>query len=127
MAILRDIFTWWHGSTIGTRLWTSRNGEKVGEDEFGNTYYRNADDSRRWVIYAKESEASRVSADWWGWLHHTFANPPAEDGLSQWHWQKSHQPNLTGTDMAYRPPGSLAIMGEQAPKAPLPYTPWQPE
>ena len=37
---LLQIFTWWNGQTIGTRFHTWRHGELVGEDEFGNVYYR---------------------------------------------------------------------------------------
>jgi methylenetetrahydrofolate reductase (NADPH) len=37
---LLQFFTWWNGQTLGTRLYTWRMGEKVGTDEFGNTYYR---------------------------------------------------------------------------------------
>src|SRR5271156_5606426 len=33
-------FTWWNGQTFGTQLWTWRFGERVGQDEQGNTYYR---------------------------------------------------------------------------------------
>ena len=33
-------FTWWNGQTFGTQVWTSLYGERVGEDEFGNIYYR---------------------------------------------------------------------------------------
>lgn len=127
MAILRDIFTWWNGTTIGTKLFTARNGEKVGEDSLGNVYYRNADDTRRWVIYDTESQASNVSADWHGWLHHTFREPPTELSLRQWPWQKERVPNMTGTDAAYRPPGSLVTVGQDAPDAAKPYTPWVPE
>ncbi len=127
MAILRDIFTWWHGTTIGTTLFTSRHGKKVGEDEAGNVYYRNADDTRRWVIYRIDSEASNVSADWHGWLHHTFDQPPTELPLRAWSWQKERLPNLTGTDAAYRPPGSLVSHGRDAGVTPKPYTPWVPE
>ena len=36
MNILGKIFTWWDGATIGTALFTSRNGEHVGTDAFGN-------------------------------------------------------------------------------------------
>src|SRR5580698_4565956 len=34
------VFTWWNGQTFGTQVWTSLYGEVVGEDEFGNRYYR---------------------------------------------------------------------------------------
>ena len=33
-------FTWWNSQTFGTQLWTKLYGEFVGEDEFGNRYYR---------------------------------------------------------------------------------------
>ena len=33
-------FTWWNGQTFGTQLWTWLYGELVGEDEFGNRYFR---------------------------------------------------------------------------------------
>ncbi len=54
-------FTWWNGQTFGTQVWTSLYGEFVGEDEFGNRYYRTKggkiDPSlgfeRRWVIYRR--------------------------------------------------------------------------
>jgi NADH:ubiquinone oxidoreductase subunit len=129
MGILSDIFTWWNGSTIGTRLFTSRHGEKVGEDSFGNTYYSNDDDSRRWVIYADETEGTRVAAEWYGWLHHIFDEPPTVAPLSHWEWQRDRLPNMTGTDDAYRPPGSLAAPGRSAGagRNEPAYTPWVPE
>ena len=40
---LTELFTWWNGQTMGTRWFTRRKGEKVGTDEFGNTYYRTPD------------------------------------------------------------------------------------
>ncbi|MGB1088513.1 MAG: NADH-ubiquinone oxidoreductase subunit NDUFA12 family protein, partial [Alphaproteobacteria bacterium] len=54
MGLLAEIFTWWNGRTIGTRLYTARKGELVGEDGQGNKYYRNNDNTRRWVIYNGE-------------------------------------------------------------------------
>ena len=56
---LLQFFTWWNGQTLGTRFFTWRKGERVGEDEYGNVYYRSNDD-RRWVIYADRPEASAV-------------------------------------------------------------------
>ena len=51
---LLQIFTWWSGETMGTKLYTRRFGQFVGEDEFGNRYYRkpgiapNLHFERRW-------------------------------------------------------------------------------
>ena len=60
---LLRLFTWWQDQTFGTMLFTARNGQKVGEDELGNTYYR-ADvpplGERRWVIYKGEADASKI-------------------------------------------------------------------
>ncbi|MEO1599236.1 MAG: NADH:ubiquinone oxidoreductase subunit NDUFA12 [Pseudomonadota bacterium] len=126
MSLLHEIFTWWNGQTIGTRLFTSRHGKLVGEDEAGNKFYRTEDDARRWVIYAGEAEASRVSPDWHGWLHRTFDEPPSEAPLPRKSWEKDHMPNLTGTDGAYRPPGSV-LTPETRPRNASDYEAWQPE
>ncbi len=106
-STLKRIFTWWTGQTLGTQLWTWRTGQKVGEDAQGNIFYRNADDSRRWVIYNGDIEATRVSPEWHGWLHRTWDQPPTEAPLVHRVWQKPHQENLTGTAMAYAPAGSI--------------------
>ncbi len=51
---LLQFFTWWNGQTLGTKVFTSRHGEKVGEDEFGNAYYRSKGGriDRRWGMSA---------------------------------------------------------------------------
>jgi len=126
MSLLSEIFTWWNGQTIGTRIWTARRGVKVGEDEAGNAYYRSRDGKRRWVIYAGEAEASRVPPDWHGWLHHTYDAPPTEKPLKRQPWEKGHLPNLTGTAGAYHPPGSV-LTPESRPEAAGDYEAWKPE
>ena len=126
MSLLSQIFTWWNGQTIGTRFYTSRKGERVGEDDQGNVFYQAEGGKRRWVIYAGECEASRVSPDWHGWLHHTFDEPPQDGALPRRTWEKDHQPNLTGTDAAYRPPGSV-LTPQARPRAGGDYEAWKPE
>ena len=106
-GLLKRLFTWWDGQSVGTQIWTSRNGQKVGEDAVGNVYYRNADDTRRWVIYKGQNDASRVDAEWYGWLHHTFPKPPTVDPVLRKPWERNHQPNLTGTEGAFFRKGSL--------------------
>lgn len=121
--ILRAV-TWWNGQTLGTQFFTWRKGVKVGEDAEGNVFYRTKDDSRRWVVYNGEAEASRVSPEWHGWLHRTWDTPPSERPLPRKTWEKPHQENLTGTAAAYVPPGSIKRPD------PLPrrdYEAWQPE
>lgn len=100
-------FTWWNRQTWGTALHTRRAGIKVGEDARGNVYYRNADDSSRWVIYAGEAEATHITAEWFGWLHRTWDTPPPLDTPRRHAWEKPSLPNLTGTALAYAPSGSI--------------------
>lgn len=127
MGILNTIFralTWWDGQTLNTQLFTWRRGAKVGEDDQGNRYYRNSDDSKRWVIYNGDMEASRVSPDWHGWLHHTWDEPPTDKPLAHKSWEKPHIENLTGTALAYAPAGS---MRRAKPADRSDYEAWSPE
>ncbi|MEM7239476.1 MAG: NADH:ubiquinone oxidoreductase subunit NDUFA12 [Pseudomonadota bacterium] len=126
MSLFNDLVTWWNGATIGTRIWTARNGERVGEDDMGNVFYQTRDRKRRWVIYSGVAEASHVSPDWHGWLHHTFDEPPQNGALPRKTWERDHKPNMTGTDLAYRPPGSV-LTPESRTKATGDYEAWQPE
>lgn len=105
-SILR-VLTWWNGQTLNTQLFTWRKGVRVGEDELGNVYYENREKSKRWVIFNGEIEASKVSPDWHGWLHHTWDEPPTDKPLAHKSWEKPHQENLTGTMAAYAPAGSI--------------------
>jgi len=122
-TLLRAV-TWWNSQTLNTALWTWRKGVKVGEDDQGNRFFETRDGKRRWVIFNGEAEASRVSPDWHGWLHHTFQEPPTKAPFKRKTWEKPHQENLTGTSMAYAPPGSIRA-GDPAPRQD--YEAWLPE
>ena len=124
LSTINGIFTWWNGATLNTRLYTRRKGIKVGEDDQGNVYYHNKDDSKRWVIFNGEAEASRISADWHGWLHRTFDEIPSQKPLPHKAWEKPHVENLTGTSMAYAPAGSIR---KGTPIARQDYEAWVPE
>ena len=127
MGILNSLLqavTWWNGATLNTMIYTRRKGVKVGEDEQGNVFYRTADDSRRWVIFNGEAEASRIDPEWHGWLHRTWDEPPTEKPLRHKAWEKPHQENLTGTPMAYVPAGSLR---RPEPVERRDYEAWRPE
>ncbi|NOD35106.1 MULTISPECIES: NADH:ubiquinone oxidoreductase subunit NDUFA12 [unclassified Ruegeria] len=122
-SLLRAV-TWWNGSTLNTQIYTSRKGVKVGEDNEGNVFYRTADDSKRWVIFNGEAEASRVDPEWHGWLHRTWDEPPTDKPLPHKSWEKPHQENLTGTALAYTPAGSLR---RAEPVERKDYEAWSPE
>ena len=124
LDFLKRSVTWWNGQTLGTQLFTSRKGVKVGEDDQGNSFYTTRDGERRWVIFNGEAEASRVSPDWHGWLHHTWDETPTERPLVHKTWEKPHVPNMTGTSGAYVPAGSLR---RAEPTERQDYEAWSPE
>lgn len=124
MRFILRLLTWWTAETIGTQLFTWRKGVKVGEDDQGNVFYKTKDDSRRWVIFNGEPEASRIAAEWHGWLHRTWDEPPSETPVAHKVWEKPHQENLTGTAAAYAPAGSIR---RETPKSRSDYDAWQPE
>ncbi len=126
LSELNQLLTWWNGQTFGTRVFTARKGQRVGEDEQGNQFYQTADGKRRWVVYNGYAEASRVSPDWHGWLHHTFDEAPSETPLPRKDWEKDHKPNLTGTGGAYYPPGSV-FTPSRRPRVAGDYEAWKPE
>jgi NADH:ubiquinone oxidoreductase subunit len=121
--LLLQFFTWWNEQTLGTRFHTWRKGMLVGTDAAGNRYYVDRRTDRRWVIYADLVEASNVPPGWNAWLHHTADEPPGE--YKPWPWEKPHLPNMTGTPLAYRPPGSI-LTPEKRPRVTGDYEPWKP-
>ena len=100
--LLRFLFTWWNGITVGTKLYTYFNGKKVGEDYFGNFYYESKDKKNRWCIYSSESDASKISPEWNSWLRFISVASPKDNNTSH-EWQKLFNGNLTGLDSAYKP------------------------
>ena len=106
--------------------------EKIGTDVFGNIYYqapprKGYKHPRRWVIYKDKPEASAIPPEWHGWLHYQSDDVPQEDGGESYRrdWQKPHQPNMTGTNQAYRPPGHI-LKGGKRDKATGDYEAWMP-
>ncbi len=132
MSFLGKIFTWWDGATIGTALWSRINGDHVGTDHMGNRYFRSTKKrdpnglDRRWVIYDGANDASRVPAEWHGWLHHSYDDVPQSHLPPPRIWEVDYTPNATGTAQAYRPDGSIAKGGKRAP-AVGDYNAWTPE
>lgn len=118
MGIFSKLFTWWDGATIGTLIFNALHGEKVGSDAQGNTYYRKpAKDGRperRWVIYSGANDASRVPAEWHGWLHGSYDGVPESNLPPPRIWEADYTPNATGTAQAYRPQGALERGGNRA-------------
>lgn len=133
MKWLVQFFTWWNGQTLNTRFHTWRNGELVGNDEYGNAYYRTKGGKidkalgfeRRWVIFNGPSEGSMTPMGWYGWLHHTVDVPPTQENYQAREWEMPHLANMTGTAAAYRPKGSTLREGVR-PAATGDYQAWNP-
>lgn len=112
MQFLKQLFTWWHGQTLGTALHTFSRGKLVGTDTQGNKYFIDKSGrsingkTRRWVIYNGDIEASRVPPEWHGWLHYTVDETPLEIGdeiaLMRKDWHQPHEINQTGLTGAHK-------------------------
>ena len=84
---LNFIFTWWNKQTFGTFLKTLFFGTYVGKDEFGNKYYRSKK-NERWVVYSGNIEATKITSEWYLWIHHTIDKIPMEKDQKRYLWQK---------------------------------------
>ena len=130
MAIFKNMFTWWEGSTFGTWLGTRRRGTHVGSDAVGNHYYMGGVQTnglpRRWVIYNGSNDASRIAPEWHSWLHGTIDDVPDTALPPPRRWEREATPNLTGTTAAYLPAGALQTGGKRR-AATGDYEAWSPE
>ena len=95
------IFTWWNKQTFGTFLKTLFLGKYVGSDEYGNKYYQSKK-GERWVKYKDNVESTKITSDWYLWMHHTVDKIP-DSKSKKYYWQKSHLENQTGSSNRYKP------------------------
>ena len=127
MGLFANAFTWWNGASWGTSLFSRRNGEEAGRDEAGNIYFRHRQDpQRRWVIYAGANDSSRVPPGWNAWLRGTIDGVPGEALPPRRTFEQPPQANLTGSDGAWRPAGSIRSGGKRA-AATGDYSAWTPD
>jgi NADH:ubiquinone oxidoreductase subunit len=117
-------------NSLQVRLLTLFVGEFVGEDELGNRYFQEKllfskqnRPLRRWVLYNGIPEASKIPAEWHGWIHFTHERPLTD--TEKFPWVKPHQQNLTGTPDAYYPSQQI-LKPSLAKFAPKSYESWQP-
>jgi NADH:ubiquinone oxidoreductase subunit len=123
MSLFSPIFTWWNGSTWGTRR-TVSGASEVGRDASGNAYYTRG--TRRFVVYHGYADASDIPPDWHLWMHGADMPPPSLQPLTVPRWVKPPLPNLTGTPKAHMPSGALARSGVRA-RATGDYEAWEPD
>lgn len=127
---LGNPLAWWTGATWTTLLYGLRGKVQVGTDSRGNVYYEGGRDTagrpRRWVIYPGANDASLIPPEWHGWMHHQVDDVPDRSMPPARVWQKPPVPNMTGTALAYRPPGALEKGGHRA-AATGDYEAWTPD
>lgn len=127
MGIFANAFTWWNGASWGTSIFSRRNGEEVGRDEDGNVYFQHRKDpARRWVIYGGSNDSSRVPPGWNAWLRGTIPEIPEKSLPPRRSFEAKPEPNLTGSDQAWRPAGSLRAAGKR-PASTGDYSAWRPD
>lgn len=106
--------------------------KRVGRDTLGNVYFEararpGYNHPRRWVMYRGTPEPSLVPPEWHGWLHYQTDRVPTSATPSfRRSWQKPPQPNRTGTDQAYLPPGHI-LRGFKRDAATGDYQAWTPD
>ena len=81
---ISNLFIWWNGQTIGTKIYTKFFGNFVGTDEYGNNYFKSSNGTKRWVNYKGVCDASNISPAWHSWIHKTTDKVPSfeKDNLS---------------------------------------------
>ncbi len=107
----------------GTLIHTFFFGKRVGEDAFGNRYYRGKcgklhGKERRWVLYKDKTDCSRIPTQWRAWLHHTVEEPLSKAASPP--LRKEHSTNQTEKVQAHQTVG-----GQRAP-ATGNYKAWRP-
>lgn len=112
--------------SILDNLWIKITSSFVGLDECGNSYYESKNTDylgrhRRHVVYKSVAEPSAVPPLFHAWLHHLIDGFPSTD--MYFAWQKKHNPNATGTRMAYDP----APLKQGRKTVSADYSHWQPK
>ncbi|MCL2473408.1 MAG: NADH-ubiquinone oxidoreductase subunit NDUFA12 family protein [Alphaproteobacteria bacterium] len=102
-------------SQIGTRICSFLFGKKVGKDDFGNTYfvsrlpplkpYGGKVRQKRWVLYSKSPEPTKIPPNWFLWMHYTIdtAGVNTSENVDNSIIRYRFSPNETGTEFAYSP------------------------
>ena len=100
------------------KSWLTR--EFVGQDTFGNKYYRHKNDAKkRWVHYKGCHDATKIPPQWHSWMHHNSPIPLSENLAP--HYKKMSYPNLTGTGFKHTPKDTTIAAKKKAG-----YTAWKP-
>ena len=116
---------------ISLYLYTIFRGNLVGKDQDGNKYYKSnishgVKKEKRWVLYKKDNDPTKLEPAWHSWLHHVIEEVPNFKTKKNFYWQKKISPNLTGTEKAYLPTGHI-LNKERKVKRIKNYESWTPD
>ena len=121
-SFFASLFIWWRGCSLGTYLFTLRNGVYIGSDDLGNKYFKSRKDEKRWVLYEKDCDASSISPSWHGWIHGKGNKlPTLENNTLEASSNAFFYKNMTGTIDAYHPKKYSSA------KKTVEYVPWKPK
>lgn len=103
---------------FGLLLYTKLFGKFAGVDTFKNNYYftKHSAYEKRWVVYNGIADASKIPAEWYGWLHFLNDAPPSSI-------TKNWIPNITGTHFPKKHISSIENIPQITLKC---YTKWIP-
>jgi NADH:ubiquinone oxidoreductase subunit len=77
--------------------------KKVGIDQVGNVYFEsNAKDyigrKGRFVIYNGACDPTKISSEWYSWMHYLTNILPDSNNTMLYNWQKARDSNKTGSN-----------------------------
>ena len=54
------------------------------------------------MVYSNNVEATKITSDWFMWMHHTIDKIP-NNNEKKYSWQKGRLENQTGSQNSYKP------------------------
>ena len=74
---LKIFFTWWNKQTFGTFLKTLFLENTLALTILEISTIKKKDE--RWVIYSSNIEATKITSEWFMWMHHTVDKIPQDN------------------------------------------------
>ena len=73
--MIKQIFTWWNSQTFGTFFYTIFLENLLVKMNWVINIIK-IKKAKRWVIYKGEINASKITTDWYSWIHNISNNIP---------------------------------------------------
>ena len=72
-------------------------------------------------------EATKISANWYSWLHHQDDKLPIKNTKTLYKWVKPRTPNLSGSELSYYPPRHFFSNDKVKSESTGDYVAWKPK